>query len=423
VLCSTGAALSRSSKCPISNSTSRNPSSTTPTTSTTVRSSTLTPMTSTMVRSSIPTLTTSQMDPCLTPSQSPTMSSSPYSSLPSQSSMCLTSASASTRSTSTRRQSRASTRSPSLAPMSQPLRPPSTHPPHVPASRCHRAAAKEKFLPWRLQEIKDTRVLDPICWVFNIYGSSIGDRGVLFLCDFGLLIPVRGIIASSLVENWLVISAPIATDLFESKYWDPGLAGVAWVINHASSRADFHRNPGLPDASPFIEFARSCVAFRWDPGSPKELQSIEFLNYGVDCVPTYIHGFPILLLAQRKCGGYTGRDIHYLLFVSAQWQFSVLSFNGGSLACIVFKLSPTAVMWCIKDVTFIWIFSSMVCLSIANSSKFLTAPEGIWEPSTFFAIYMDLAVPKTWQYSLLVQIPQMDKFCVTGIWKIGDLLF
>jgi hypothetical protein len=36
---------------------------------------------------------------------------------------------------------------------------------------------------------------------------------------------------------------------------------------------------------------------------------------------------------------------------------------------------------------------------------------------------MDLVVPKTWQYGSLVQIPQMDKCFVTGILKIGDLLF
>jgi hypothetical protein len=108
-------------------------------------------------------------------------------------------------------------------------------------------------------------------------------------------------------------------------------------------------------------------------------------------------------------GGYTGKYIHYLMLMSTQWHFSVLSFSGSSLGCIVFKLFLTAIMWCINDVTFIWILSSIMCFSIASLSQFIPAPKGIWEPSTIFVVYMNLAVLKPWQYSLLVQITHMDK--------------
>jgi hypothetical protein len=120
-----------------------------------------------------------------------------------------------------------------------------------------------------------------------------------------------------------------------------------------------------------------CADIHWDPGSLEGLQSIVFIRSSADSTSASVYVFLILLLMQRKCGGYTSRDIHYLVLMSAQWHFSVLSFSGSSLGYMVFKLFPTTVMWCINDVMFIWILSSIVCFSIASLSQFIPAPEGI----------------------------------------------
>jgi hypothetical protein len=103
--------------------------------------------------------------------------------------------------------------------------------------------------------MKDTRVLFPICRVFNIYDSSIGDCDVMFLGDCELL--VHGISTSFFIDPGLVglvIFAHVATTRFESKYWDPGLAGVAGVMNRTSSRVCFHWDLGSSDGSKFTIF-------------------------------------------------------------------------------------------------------------------------------------------------------------------------
>jgi hypothetical protein len=73
-----------------------------------------------------------------------------------------------------------------------------------------------------------------------------------------------------------------------------------------------------------------------------------------------------------------GRDIHCLVLDSIQWHFPFASFRECSLACIVFKISLTAVIWCIKDVMLIWIFSSIGGCPGRISACHILACEGFY---------------------------------------------
>jgi hypothetical protein len=183
----------------------------------------------------------------------------------------------------------------------------------------------------------------PNCRLFNTCCSSVGNHGELLLDYFG----------------WLIHDS-VQIGVLESKFWDPRLPEGLQLMALSKSSADFHWDPG---ASYFLKFTRFEVDLglgadvHWDPRSVEGLQSIVFIRLSADSASASVYLFLIMLLMQRKCGGYTGRDIHYLVLMSAQWHFSVLSFSGSSLGCMVFKLFPTAVMWCIKDMMFIWILS------------------------------------------------------------------
>jgi hypothetical protein len=155
---------------------------------------------------------------------------------------------------------------------------------------------------------------------FKTYCSSLCNSGELLLnevcrvlCDCELLI--HGISTSFFIDPGLaglVISASVATARFECKYWDPGLAGVARVMNCTSSCVGLHWDPGSSEG---LKFTRIGADFDpahhhelymdqfaskfWDPGLAAGSPSIAI----TDNYPKYLHWLDINLLSQQKCSG------------------------------------------------------------------------------------------------------------------------
>jgi hypothetical protein len=122
-----------------------------------------------------------------------------------------------------------------------------------------------------------------------------------------------------------VFSAVIAVAEIEQRFWAPGSA--KW--------------------SEFMEFGRSRADFHWDPGSSEDLRYIRFMRHSAHYHELHIAWLCFIVLTQQKCGELALGCIVFSDYVLELSQVHV------------FKLSPTAVMWCIKDVMLIWIFSSI----------------------------------------------------------------
>jgi hypothetical protein len=127
--------------------------------------------------------------------------------------------------------------------------------------------------------------LYPLCVLLHTFCSGDGSRGwckVLFHEDLGSLIPVHGIITSFLVGNQLVILDSVETSGFESKFWDPGQTKCLEFMALTKSPADLTWDLGASDCSKYVRFDvdfGSGAAFLWDPDSLESLQSIGFANF------------------------------------------------------------------------------------------------------------------------------------------------
>jgi hypothetical protein len=94
---------------------------------------------------------------------------------------------------------------------------------------------------------------------------------------------------------------------------------------------------GLQHGSVFLEFPNSRVDFHWDPGS---VEGLQYLRYGAEVYSEYFHCLAIILLAQRKCGGYCWQSL---------LEMCQLKVNGKNLDCQVFACAqlPLSVgYWC-----------------------------------------------------------------------------
>jgi hypothetical protein len=61
--------------------------------------------------------------------------------------------------------------------------------------------------------------------------------------------------------------------------------------------------------------------------------------------------------------------------------------------------------------------SNMVCLYTSNSLELILDVEDIWAPVINYAAYMEIGAPKTWQFSLLVQMSKKGNSHADG--RIG----
>jgi hypothetical protein len=193
--------------------------------------------------------------------------------------------------------------------------------------------------------------------------SGIGKQTGLFLDDFWLLIPVQGDTTAPIEEIRSVIYGQAATDVFEHKFWDLGSSESLKFIRFGVDFAPIRHHE--------VHIAGLEYRF-WDPGLLDSSRWIEVTRFYADRTPAFLHEFLIVLLTPRKCGGCPGRDIHYVVLVSDQWRFSVASFSESSLASIVFKFSPTAVIWCIKDLVLIWIISSTGAVMLSSCALIIS---------------------------------------------------
>jgi hypothetical protein len=167
----------------------------------------------------------------------------------------------------------------------------------------------------------------PRCKVFTTSCSITGDLGVLFLEDIEVLGHVQGITTAPLEDKLSVAYGRATVDVYEHQCWDPGVLEAPKVTRL------------------WVNFA-SRAALIWDPGSSRHLQTIMLIRSVAGSAFTSVQGPLILLLMQRKCGGYNwlsllemphlvvpGRDIHGLVLLHAQWQFPIASLLHCSATC------------------------------------------------------------------------------------------
>jgi hypothetical protein len=117
--------------------------------------------------------------------------------------------------------------------------------------------------------IQEARVLDPICRVINTSCSSIdkytnsaqGKCGVLLSADSKSLIPVQGIITTSLMDIRSIFSDVIAVAKIERRFWDLGLARCSGPMKFGRSYVAFHWNSGFSEDLLFMWFMRHSIDF------------------------------------------------------------------------------------------------------------------------------------------------------------------
>jgi hypothetical protein len=175
-----------------------------------------------------------------------------------------------------------------------------------------------------------------------------GWRMELFHEGFGLFIPTQSASTTYKVQIWHVVSDIIAADEFEYKFWDPGSSKDQLSSQFMRHSADF-----IPAPYRELHIAWSCVIVLTQQKCSEP--------YKIACevaVGGIVFSDYVLELDQVH-----GSKINCLVLVSAQLHFSVASCKEFSLACIVFKISTTAVMWCSSVVLLIWMSIGAVMFS------------------------------------------------------------
>jgi hypothetical protein len=189
-----------------------------------------------------------------------------------------------------------------------------------------------------------------------------------------------------------VVYNRVVTDVFEHKSWDPGSSEGSEFSRFGVYVDSAHHNelhidgfkvikcwdPGLPEGATFIKISMSCAAFHsanllcflgvWLTQQKcggyfdsilacpmldgAQLQSLALIHSLVG-----VHITDICMLGAKWIVQFVDstlssvsdclrRDIDSLVLIYAQCHSSIASFSEFSLTCIVFKLSPTALMWC-----------------------------------------------------------------------------
>jgi hypothetical protein len=137
--------------------------------------------------------------------------------------------------------------------------------------------ARTMLIPTSLLEcvgIKEARVPDPNCRVINKSCSTMAN-----FADSELLLHVHGVVSSSLVENWSVLSDSIVRVGFEHHFWDPGAPEDSQFIGFA----DFN-----PTHHPELSIDEFEYRF-WDPGLTQASMHIVLATSCVDVGPNYFH--------------------------------------------------------------------------------------------------------------------------------------